>query len=66
MVDAGPASALTVSRDVLGLRRNPERREVVVVKPGVSDEIARERLTWSPPGVAAPLVIDLADVFGRS
>ena len=41
-----------------------EDRTVRIVRPGVEDVTVRESLHWHPAGVAAPLVISLADIFG--
>ncbi len=42
---------------------DPERREIIVVKPGVANEVAHERVVWSPAGTTSPLVVDVARVF---
>ena len=42
---------------------DPERREIVVVKPGAGNEVARDQVTWSPPGTTSPLVVDVSQVF---
>jgi len=42
---------------------DPEGREFVVVKPGVPNEVVRERVVWSPPGTTSPLVVDVGRVF---
>jgi Uma2 family endonuclease len=41
-----------------------DERTVCVARPGQADVIARDTLRWAPAGVAQPLVISLADVFG--
>jgi len=43
---------------------DPERREIVVVKPGAPNEVAREWVTWLPSGTTSPLRVDVATVFG--
>ena len=45
---------------------DPERREIVVIKPGGANHVARERVTWLPAGVASPLIVDLQPVFSES
>ena len=42
---------------------DPENRTVTSVRPGRPDTEFRDTLTWHPRGPAAPLLIDLADVF---
>jgi Uma2 family endonuclease len=39
-------------------------RTICVARPGHEDVIALDRLTWHPSGVAAPLTLTVADVFG--
>ena len=41
-----------------------EDRTVRIVRPGADDVTVRESLQWHPAGVAAPLVVSLADIFG--
>ena len=41
-----------------------ERREVRVIRRGLPDIIASGELVWHPAGVAQPLVIRLAELFG--
>lgn len=43
-----------------------ERRAITVIRPGEPDRIEHERLTWTPPGVADGLTIDVGDVIGQS
>ena len=43
---------------------DPERRAVTVVQPGASERVERERLTWTPAGVASGLMLTLVDIFG--
>ena len=40
-----------------------ETKTVCVVKPGLPDAVAADRLIWAPAGAKAPLEIDLAWVF---
>jgi len=40
-----------------------ERREIRAIRPHEEDRVARDRIEWSPPGVAASLSIEIADVF---
>jgi Uma2 family endonuclease len=42
---------------------DPERREIIVAKPRVANEIARDRLVWSAAGTTSPLVVDVGRVF---
>lgn len=42
---------------------DPERRTITRIRPGMSDVIESEQLTWSPAGVNAPLSFALRDVF---
>lgn len=42
---------------------DPERREIVVVKPGAANEVARDRVTWSPAGTTSPIVVDVSEAF---
>jgi len=44
---------------------DPDRREVVVVKPGVANEIARQQIVWSPAGTSSPLIVDVERVFAE-
>lgn len=43
---------------------DPEQRTIVSIAAGREDLVAADRITWSPPGAALPLTIDVADVFG--
>lgn len=44
---------------------DPEARSVRVVRPGAADVVVATTLTWLPPGVAAPLTIEVAAIFGH-
>jgi hypothetical protein len=37
---------------------------VLLVTPGPAEERHAERLVWHPPEMPAPLVLDLAGIFG--
>ncbi len=41
-----------------------EDRTVRIVRGGREDEVARERFTWTPPGMESGLIIELDEVFG--
>ena len=43
---------------------DPDRREVRIVRMGREDEMATERLVWTPAGTAEPLVIIVPAIFG--
>ncbi len=43
---------------------DPERRTILVVRPGQPDVAAEDALTWQPAGAAEPLTIPLGEVFG--
>jgi Uma2 family endonuclease len=44
---------------------DPERREFVVVRPGVPNVVAKDRVTWRPSGTDATLEIDVQSIFGN-
>ena len=41
-----------------------EDRTIRVIRPGQTDVVGRDTVTWHPHGAATPLVIPLVDVFG--
>ena len=43
---------------------DPERRSVIVVRPGQDGRVEEERVEWHPPGREAVLTVSLDDVFG--
>ena len=44
---------------------DPDTSTIVQIRAGGGDAEQRERLTWSPPGVAEPLTIALTEAFGQ-
>ena len=42
---------------------DPEKREIIQVRPDVPDVASRNRLTWLPLGATETLVLDVAAVF---
>jgi Uma2 family endonuclease len=44
---------------------DPERREVIVVRAGDADIIARDRFDWAPAGASATLTIPVLEIFGE-
>ena len=45
---------------------DPAQRNITIVKPGEEDFVARDSLTWTPPGAAQPLTFPVASVFGTA
>ncbi|HET6681880.1 MAG TPA: Uma2 family endonuclease [Gemmatimonadaceae bacterium] len=43
---------------------DPDARSITVIRRDAGDAVSIDRLTWSPPGADAPLIVDLARVFG--
>lgn len=43
---------------------DPERRDFTVVKPGVPNVVAKDRVTWRPAGTNAALEVDMHSIFG--
>jgi Uma2 family endonuclease len=43
---------------------DPEQRTVAVIGRGDPERIERERVTWTPPGVASGLVVRVAEIVG--
>lgn len=43
---------------------DPDTSSIRVVRPGEQDIVVTERLSWQPPGVTAPLAVDVPAVFG--
>jgi len=43
---------------------DPERRTITSIARGRNDVVATHRITWSPPGAAVALSVEVADVFG--
>lgn len=43
---------------------DPEERTITSVRRGKDDVVVRDRITWSPPGAAESLTLDLTQVFG--
>jgi Uma2 family endonuclease len=42
---------------------DPEAQSVRVVRQGEEDQLATERLTWSPAGAREPLIVEVAAIF---
>jgi Uma2 family endonuclease len=43
---------------------DPEARTITVARPGESDRVEREAMSWTPVGVSATLILGFADIFG--
>lgn len=43
-----------------------ERRSITSVRQEREDQVARDQMTWSAPGVSGSLTFDLSQVFGQS
>jgi len=42
---------------------DPERREIRAIRPNQEDRVVRDRVVWSPPGVADSVAIEIADIL---
>jgi Uma2 family endonuclease len=42
---------------------DPEQRVVTVARPGRTDRVVSDVLTWNPPGTNAPFSISLDELF---
>ena len=45
---------------------DPDARTIASVREGRRDMVTKDSVTWEPAGVATPLVVRLAQIFGQS